>query len=324
MGVSVRIRTFDELTDRMEADRALLHLAAFGSVASRRNVEILRRKARRYSEYVGVFAAEGERLVGQVLVERIPYAFPDGPGTVAGIAAVATRPDRGRSGVARRLLEEAVRREKEAGIEYALLWTNRSWGAHRLYERLGFRDVYSSPWVVGGVPPPRGRVPALSIRAGGPADLERIEELHDALTRGRLGFVRRTPGTGRALLRVGVLDPAHQLLVARRGGAVCGYAHFDRGRQRVVCGELLGRTRAVRRELVLAVEGRAGHLTTAFQHTFVTDEPGLFRGVGAAQVPVGWYAMMGLSIGREWPVAEAVRRFATRDPRFVCLAGDRF
>ncbi len=112
----MRFRTYDELTPSMEVDRSLLHLAAFNGVFARRSVDIWRRRAKAFAEYVGLFAEERGRLVGQMFVLRIALTLPSGRETVTGIAGVGTRPDRGGTGVARRLLTEAHHREKEAGI----------------------------------------------------------------------------------------------------------------------------------------------------------------------------------------------------------------
>ena len=133
----MRVLPYDELSPPMHRDRALLHLSAFGGVFLSREIALMRRKLPTFSDYVGLFAVEGARVLGQLYVLRLPYEFSDGPGTISGIAGVATRPDVGRTGIARRLLTEAHRRERRAGQRYCSLWTNRSWGAHALYESLG-------------------------------------------------------------------------------------------------------------------------------------------------------------------------------------------
>jgi GNAT superfamily N-acetyltransferase len=309
----------------MDLDRTLIHIAAFGGVFSRRRVEILRRRTKSFADYVGVFAVEGAEVLGQVFVVRIPYAFPDGPDRISGIAAVATRADRGRSGIARSLLEEVHRREREAGLRHSALWTNRSWGAHRLYEKLGYQDVYSSPWVIHspiGPAPRKARRPG--CRPGRRADLAEIDRFHNREAADRLGYYRRPSGFSSVEVRLGAMDPARNLIVARQGGELVGYAHFERGPFRVVCGEIVADSATVGRDLVGEVERAAVRLPCAFQHTFVTDAPGIFRGAGYASIPMGWYGMMGNALGRKWTRRQAVDRFGTEDPRFICLGGDRF
>jgi predicted N-acetyltransferase YhbS len=317
----MRILTFDELTPEMERSRALVNIAAFGSIYSHARIDTLRRM-KLLSEYVGVFAVERQRVLGHVFVELIPYDFPEGPGVVAGIATVGTRPDMGRSGIASALLREAHRREREAGRRYAALWTNRSWGAHGLYQKLGYRDVYSSPWALHLPTERRPRAPEV-----GPArrsDLDDIDRLHNRMARGRWGYCRRVVGSTRAAVRHRYLDPAKELLVTRRGKRLTGYAYLDRSPRRLICGELVAISRGVTRQLIEGVGRAAGPLPYAFQHTPVTDNPELFREPGYVTGPVSWYGMMALDLAREWNTRSAEAAFGTRDPRFLCLAGDRF
>ena len=85
----MRIATFDELPRTLDAERALLQISAFGSFTRRSDVSTLRRRASRLSDYVGVFGIDQRRVVGQVIVLRIPYAFPEGPVTLAMPAIVS-------------------------------------------------------------------------------------------------------------------------------------------------------------------------------------------------------------------------------------------
>jgi GNAT superfamily N-acetyltransferase len=321
----MRFLTYDELPPSMEQDRALLHLAAFGGVYPRRTIELWRRRAKTFAEYVGLFAVEGETLLAQTFVHRIPYAFDEGTEVISGLGAVATRPDRGRRGVARSLLAEIHQREREAGVRYSALWTNRSWGAHHLYEKLGYRDVYSSPWVVHGGRAIRGAAPRpRELRPARLTDLASIDRLHDRAAIGRLGFCQRPTGFSRTATLSGWLDPGKDLLVAGANRDLVGYAHLDRTAQRLVCGELVASLTPVRRALVAEVARTARGLPVAFQHTVVTDHPDLFPASEYSTAPQSWYVLMANALGREWRATAAIRRFATDDPKFLCLAGDRF
>ena len=321
----MRVLTYDELTPAMDLDRALIHLSAFGGVFTARAIDLFRRHLKNLAEYVGVFAVEEGRLLGQIFVHRLPYAFREGPGVISGIAAVGTRPDKGRSGIARRLLTEVHRREREAGVEYAALWTNRSWGAHALYEQLGYRDIYSPPWVahaprtVAGRPPRGGQ-----IRPARPADLDVIDRFHNRQSAARLGFYRRPRGFSRIVSRVGELDPGKNLIVAFRGGELVGYAHLDPNPWRVVCGELMAESSETRRALIHEVIRTARGRHFVFQLTPVSDSARFLRGPGYAPLSQAWYGLMGAALGREWRLREAIRQFATDDPKFTCQAGDRF
>jgi GNAT superfamily N-acetyltransferase len=321
----MKILTYDDLAPGMEADRALLNIAAFGGTFPRRSIELWRTRSTMLADYVGLFASEGGRLVGQVYVLRIPYTFRDGTVTISGLAGVSTRPDRARGGVARTLLSEVHRRERSAGIRFITLWTNRSWGAHRLYEHLGYRDVYSSPWAIQGGGSPRGPSPsALRVRPARPSDLPEVEALHAREAKGRLGFRREPNGYLRTAMLARELHPEKELLVVRQGKELAGYAHVDRNPYRTLCGELVASTLRSRRALIAEVARLAKGTPYGFQHTPVTDAPRLFRPPAYSSSPRGWWGFMAAELGRRWTPEEAVHAFATDDPRFLCLAGDRF
>ena len=318
----MRILSFDELSEAQDRSRALVSMAAFGNVFDRERVETYRRRLKCFSEYVAVFAVNRDDVLGQVFVLRLPFEFPDGSGQISAIASVGTRPDVGRTGVAETLLREVHHREREAGLRVAALWTNRSWGAHHLYEKIGYRDVYSPPWVV-RLPSSR-RPPKPPIRFATPADLDGIERLHRQLARERLGHRERPAGWLRVDAQLGYVDPATDLLVRREGRELVGYAHLDRTGRRIICGELLATSTEVTRELIAGVAWAAHPLPWAFQHTLVTDNPLMLREPASVHGRLGWYVMMGCDLSRDWTVREAEERFGTRDSRFICLAGDRF
>lgn len=318
----MRILSFDELSAAQDRSRALVNMAAFGNVYDRHHVETYRRRLRCFSDYVGVFAVDGDEVLGQVFVLRLPYQFSDGPGQISAVATVGTRPDASRTGIAETLLHEVHRREREAGLRYAALWTNRSWGAHHLYEKLGYRDVYSPPWVV-RLPPSR-RPPKPPVRFATPADLHGIQRLHRQLAGERLGHRERPLGWLQVDAQLGHVDPSTDLLVRFQGNELLGYAHLDRNGRRIICGELVATSAKVKRELVAGVAWVAQSLPWAFQHTLVTDEPSMLRGRAAVYGRIGWYAMMGCDLSRAWTVRQAEDEFGTRDSRFICLAGDRF
>ena len=319
----MRLLTFDELTPPMEVDRTLLHLASFGGTFPRRSINLLRRRLKAMPEYAAVFAVERGRLLGQTYVLRVPYTFPDGTEMVTGIAGVGTRPDRRRAGVARAILSEVHRREKEDGIRFSTLWTNRSWGAHGLYEKLGYRDVYAPPWAV-HAPLARSPRPRPGARAARRSDLAELERLYARRSEGRLGFTHRPVGSFSGAAAAGELDPATDIMILRSRGRVRGYALLETTRWRVICGELVADSSATRRALVSEVERRARRRPFAFTHTPVTDAPEIFRGNGFSTIPTGWFVLMASSIDRDWTTRAAAARFATADRRFLCLSWDRF
>jgi GNAT superfamily N-acetyltransferase len=322
--MSMRFRTFDELTPAMDADRLLVHLAALGGATDRRSVERWRRRSDLFAEYVGVFAVEAGRVVGQTLVKRLTYTFADRTERIGAVASVAVRPDRARGGLARRLLAEVDRREREAGIRYVALWTNRSWGAHRLYEKLGYEDTYTFPWAV------RRPRPGRSARRGGavsPArarELAALDRLHDRRARGRVGFCRRPRSFLPIAATNGELDPATELLIAREGGRIVGYAHVLSNGVRTICGELIADSEPVLEQLIEGVEARAGENAVAFQHTPVSDARSLLHRRGYSVLAAGWYVFMTHAIDGPWSARSARSTFLPDDPRFLCGSADRF
>ncbi len=86
-------------------------------------------------EYIGVF--DGPRLVAMVGGRLCAGGFGE-------IGSVCTHPDfRGR-GLARRLVVSLVRRQMQRGETPVLRVLRDNDGAHRLYRRMGFRDVRES------------------------------------------------------------------------------------------------------------------------------------------------------------------------------------
>lgn len=108
-----------------------------------------------FADYLGLVAVEGPEVLAQVMVGHYRLTTARGTEEFAGIENVVARPDALRRGLGTALLSEVHRREAESGHRWALLWTQRSWGAHRLYERLGYRDIYSPPTAIR--PPGRTR-----------------------------------------------------------------------------------------------------------------------------------------------------------------------
>ena len=98
---------------------ALTHPGPFGP----RTIEL--------GEYFGWF--EGERLVAMA-GERMHA------GTLREVSGVCTHPDFQGRGFARRLMIKLIRRQMQRGETPFLHVMRDNIGAHRLYERMGFRD----------------------------------------------------------------------------------------------------------------------------------------------------------------------------------------
>ena len=320
----MKLVTYDELPESSDSGRAVVQMAAFGGFPPRRTIEAWRRRSSRIADYVGVFAVDRGEVVGQAFVERFPYTFPHATETIAGIAGVATRLDRARTGLARKILVEIHRREREAGIAYATLWTNRSWGAHRLYDDLGYRDIYVPPMAVRVGPPARQPRARSRVRPGRPDDAEAMDELHDRFGAARWGFAHREHGINRLVVRTRELRPKEQVLVAVADGRPVGYATVDSTPFRTHCGELVASSERVRDRLVSAVEARAGTGVVAFRDGVVDTMGARFLRRGYAVATAGWVVLMGMPFSGPRNRAAVLREFGADSAKFLCFSGDRF
>ncbi|MCI4370905.1 MAG: GNAT family N-acetyltransferase, partial [Thermoplasmata archaeon] len=143
------------------------------------------------SDYFAVYAVEDGQLLSRIETLDLPFRGHHGTQRVVGVSDVVTRPDAVGRGLARTLLREVHRRAVPQGRTWSFLWTHRSWGAHRLYESLGYEDVYSPPSALGPFPSRRRgrrtvgyRVTRERSRTG-----KRLERILTRSTLGRLGFL---------------------------------------------------------------------------------------------------------------------------------------
>lgn len=137
-----------------------------------------------------IYAQVAGIAVGQVGVFRLPMVSTEGADEVGGVWAVSTHPAYARQGIALELLEEAHARMRAAGLRFSTLGTDGHRVAHRLYEKLGYEDVFSSPSVV-------ARLKALPVETGlraeraGSDRLPLADDLFEKLSNNHLGFARR-------------------------------------------------------------------------------------------------------------------------------------
>ena len=321
--MSLVIREYDDLPARYEADRAALALTAFFGFPDRALIAEYRRRGGPLADYAGLFATEGRELLGQAMVYRFPYRGSGRTRMAEGVALVSTRADAARRGIARRLLEEFHRRARSRGVEDVLLWTNPSWGAHRLYESLGYVDIYSPPYRLRAIPRRPRASPGADVGPARIEELPRLEQLYRTAMRTARGFVGRPRRFLRTEVGVGRFDLAN-LLVAQDHGRPVGYAIFRRNRTTVVCGELVGPTGRVRADLLDGVAQRAAGGVCAFNLSAAgANERQLAERGYRARAP-GWLTLMGARLGRRMTPDEAIEHFAIRHPAFSCMVGDGF
>jgi GNAT superfamily N-acetyltransferase len=319
----VRSATWDQLSGSVEPQRIAVELAGFSGYLSRRTVGILRRREPLLADYAGLFAVEGGRLLGQLFVRRIPFRTATGVEPVAGIASVTTRLDDQRRGVARALLEEAHRRESAAGVRFAMLWTNPSWYAHTLYERLGYRDVWSAPSAVRLLPRARRAPREGSLSPALPRELPSLERLFDATTGASVGFSVRPRGFLREGHEAGYLD-LEGLLVLRRRGELLGYAVVSKCHDLLRSGEIVVRPDATS-WLLGALEHRAAPGVLALGNSPVLAmEPELRRRGYRVDRRLEWRALMAAPLDGVLGPAEVRAALAVDRPSFRCMSLDRF
>lgn len=137
-----------------------------------------------------LYAQVDNTVAGQVGVFRLPVVSTEGADEVGGVWAVCAHPAYAGQGIATQLLEEAHARMRAAGLRFSTLGTDRYRVAHRLYKKLGYQDVFSSPSAVAQ----RESLPETTGLRASPAGDEYLplaDQLFEQIAGGRLGFARR-------------------------------------------------------------------------------------------------------------------------------------
>ena len=285
----------------------------------------LRRGGFPATDYFGVYAVEGDEILSRVETLSLPWRTDGGTQAVLGISDVLTRPDATGRGLAKRLLVELHRRESALGRPWSFLWTRRTWGAHRLYEKLGYHDVYSAPSALRKVPANVSRrlPPGISWRKAGIRDLGGLERFLWTATRDRLGFVPRWGGSFQMRHRVGWRPAAsHRLLWD--AGRLVGYAQITADTTTVEAHEVVVGDPAMADAMIRALEREAAGRWLAFGSTsFGWDHRARLSALGYAVYEMSHLTMMVRPLGRTSRGVGPVLNVVT-DPRFVCHRGDQF
>jgi len=278
------------------------------------------------SDYYAVCAVQDGQVLSRVETLQLTFRGIEGPQTVAGISDVATRPDGLGRGFARSLLREVHRRELGLGRRWSFLWTHRTWGAHRLYESLGYEDVYSPPNALKEVPRTTRRSPPSGYRwrVAGAGDAERLDGLLHRSTRRRRGFVPRFRGSARIRFRLGWRKPRdHRFLTA--GSRAVGYVHLpDTSSWNVTANEVVLTSPDHFGPMLDALEGLArGRWLTIQGTSFVRDAETILAARGYAIYPSSHVVLMAKPLRASASRGEDLRK-VFRDPRFSSHRGDMF
>lgn len=327
---SVRVVTWPELSEAERASLPAVHVLDGGPIWDEAFLRRVHRGRNPFVDYHAVYAVEKDEVLGFVQVIRTPFRFLGAPRseTVAGLDYVVVRPDALRRGLASRLIQAVHRRERSEGIRWVLLSTRRSWGAHRLYEKLGYRDVYSPVSVLretsAGSDRRLGR--GYRTRRARAQDASELERLLRESERGRSGFVPRTPGSFSWRFRHEWARPRDHLLLLHQGRAV-GYARVLLTPRALTADEVVvaGPNHALPMLLLLEREAR-GRWLLLQRTTFASDLRGELLARGYRFHPLAHATLMACPIapGLRGSGAFAPWQATFRDPSFVMHAGDWF
>lgn len=247
------------------------------------------------ADYFGVYAVEDGKVCSMVRVLRVPYTTRSGLESVAAIQGVVTRRDRSRKGLARKLLEEVHRREREAGSRFVLLWTGRGQVAHGLYNSLGYVDIHTPELAIRKCAVDAKYRGDYELKQARAVDLRTVERLHNRATKGRLGFSPRPDGIVRSLVRIGFLTPEPFQMVVRRGEAV-GYGMFRKDPAWSRLDELVFLEGEDAGEILSLFESKTKGKWLELRNTLVRDTLGVINRRGYSVTRFSYYGLLALSL----------------------------
>ena len=313
----------DEIPSEMEAYFQLLRLSTGWTPRDFDRTGRARKTGYPSADYFGLYAVEGGRILSTVRVVRMPYTFPDGHiETISGVLSVITRQDSRGQGLARRLLDEVHTRERNAGSRFSLLWSE-SITAHRLYESMGYEDVYT-PDIATKRASRRGAThDPYELAAVGDDDVPTIERLHDLATRDRIGFTPRPRRLLGALIKFGLFKPDSFRLILRDGSPI-GYLELQEAPGRVNVSEVVMAGKPSGTGLMSVLERLSSGRWLSFWNTFVRDSREGLEARGYSFSDLGDSLLMSLPLDKRSDLHEQKRVLGTADPRFVCQGLDHF
>lgn len=322
----MRIQDLDSLSDRL-----LPQLVTFGASdgdppQDAGVIRRLRKMGHPASDYWGVYAVEGDQLLSRVETLHLAFTGRAGPQTVLGISDVLTRPSAVGRGFARTLLREVHRREVARGRTWSFLWTHRTWGAHRLYLELGYRDVYSPVHALRHIPRGMRPTPPSGYRwsVARERDAGRLERLVETANRDRLGFVPRSPGWARIRFAFGWRKPEnHRILF--QGSKPVGYALISDERDwNLSVNEVILTSTDYIDVMLRSLEGLARGRWLTFQETsFPADAAGPLREFGYTVGSASHEVLMAKHLRPHPPEGEDLLQVFA-DPLFSGHRGDMF
>ncbi|GEM_PF-2800298 len=295
----MQILEWGDLTDDQRAEAALIDWSDWNGPALVGLLHDPWLHGRPYQGYTSLVAVEGHRVLARVGTVRVSFRDRSGADPVLGVADVITDPRRLREGLATRLMEEVHRRARSDGLRASFLGTRVSWGAHRAYEKLGYRDVYSPPRSLRWVPrePPVRAPGTWKVRPGRRRDGPALQAVLERASEGRVGLLPRSEGWFESRLRLRWSGPNDYLLL-RKDGETVGYAHLSRGFRQVTCTEAVPSSPELGAPLLDAIERRAaGRWLGLGTTTFQADMANELRRRGYHRIDRGHGVLMACPLG---------------------------
>ena len=305
----------------MEAEIQLLDLTAGWGTMDFRRAKEARKLGYPAADYFGVYAVEDGKVEAMIRVLRLPFTTPRGEKRVAAIQGVVTRRDRSRRGLARGLMEEVLRREKEAGSNFALLWTGRAMVAHSLYNSLGYVDVYTPEIAVRKCERTDSQRRRYRLKRARKGDWALLERIHRSASSGRIGFTPRPDGLVRSLLELGFLELGPVRLVLRDDEPV-GYGFLRKEPGWSVLDEMAVLPEVDRKEILPLFEAEAAGTWLTLRNTLVRDLLGTLRSRGYSVTDLAYYSLLAAPL-LDRP-ADIPKALGVTSPSFTCQRLDYF
>jgi GNAT superfamily N-acetyltransferase len=271
-------------------------------------------------DYFAVYAVEGGQVLSMVRVLRLPFTTPEGTEAVGAIQGVVTRRDQSRRGLARALLADVSTRENASGSRCLLLWTGRGQVSHRLYESLGYQDIYTPELAVKMCSPtkrPKGYI----LRKAKESETVELEELHREATAGRLGFTPRPAGVVQSLIKLGFRDQ-NDFSVLLRDGEMVAYTILQAGPIRSRVDELVVKDGVPSESVLGTIESAVGGSWLSIRNTSVRDHLHALGKRGYSFSQFTYYALMAQSLEPGRPATPEA--LGTTDESFTCQQLDYF
>jgi GNAT superfamily N-acetyltransferase len=320
--LKLRILTHDELPDSADTQVQLMALSANWGIFDRNQIRKAREAGIPTSDYLAVYAVEGDEVLAKVNVFHFDVETTNGPETMTAVTGVLTRRDKSRQGLSRQLFLDMHRREKESGIRHSILWTQRHNKAHNLYESLGYRDVYG-PKIAIVKPKEKDEQQDtnIKIRDTTTEDVRMIDTLHSKITRGRLGFSHRYNGFWNIWINILGTDKASDFKLFTRHDEPMGYALFQKNAGWMSSYEVVVEPQYSEQAIEL-LEKEAKGSWLVLGDTFVMDNQSLLTKRGYSFGNYSYTTLMGASL--DDPNEDMVKLLGSDNEKFVCHYGDHF